>query len=132
MVSLQSARLNLAALGQKFQEAFATCHHIAVCSIKIPCIPWIRHIPALSCKRQELVDFALRVASGDGVHVTDVRCVHTDEVIVVQIILTSHLDCPMRNYRDTDLPKLTHGAVVRAVTNFFAAGGCGVDVEEVG
>ena len=70
-----------------------------------------------------------RVTACDAGHIADIGVIHADQIIVSVVILSGHLYGTMRNNRYSYGTQLTYCAVMRAVADFFTAGGCGSDLE---
>ena len=96
------------------------------------CVPGISHAAAASCKGQQLVDLAVRIAACDPCHVGNVIRIHSDQVIVMLVIGAGHLARAVRNDRDADGAQFAHGAVVRSVADLLTARCRRVDLKAAG
>jgi len=111
------------------EEPAAAFTHIRVGRVKIPCVPWVGDVPSGTGEDEKLVDPAVGVAAGDACHVSDIGGIHTDQIIIICIVLRSHLYRAVGHRRDPDLAQLADSAVVGRIADLLPAGGGRVDVE---
>lgn len=75
---------------QPFQQGFTACDDLPIGHIESSRIPWIRNVSRSVRKVQQPADFMLRVVSKFPHHITDVKVLHGDQMIILLIVAVAN------------------------------------------
>jgi len=113
------------------KKSFAAAQHILICRFKIAGVPRIIDIGIGISKLQQLMHLVFGIAANDAHDVADIPSVHADEIVVVVVVRARQLRGVMRENGNALLPAFAHGAVVRRIADFLAAGRGRIDDEQM-
>ena len=68
----------------------------------------------------------LRIAAGYPEYIFHIPAVHANDIVVLTVIGSGHLNCAMALYGNPHRRKLPFRARVNRISNFFRAGGSGI------
>ena len=71
----------------------------------------------------------IRIASADGLHVSDVTGVHSNKQVETVVVVPRHLPCRFAFTRDIVFCKLPSSRGIHFVPNLFGRCGCRFDVK---
>lgn len=112
-----------------FQQAHATLRNVSPSRFEIACVPRVGHLASSVRKVQEQVNLFIRIASTNGLHVSDVPGVHAYKQVETVVVVPRHLPCRFAFARDIVFCELPSSRRIHFVPNLFGRCGSRLDVE---
>ena len=120
---------NTSFLYKFLQQSLAPSQHILPGGLEVASIPRVRHIARAVCMIHQEGHLVGEIAAADVVHTSQIGLIHTDEQVVLLVILIGELPGRMTLAGDSMLRQLLPSRGINRAANLLSAGSRGFDVE---
>ena len=111
------------------QQPLTPRQHILPGCLEVAGVPRVGNIAGVVGVVHQEVQFAVRVAAADAVHIPQVRAVHADQQVVLVVILIGELPRRVAVAGDPMLRQLAPRRGIDRIADLLPAGCCRLDIE---